>query len=67
MRWTEKEVEILKALHKNNIGFDDICRVFSSRSNDSIRHKCVNLGLEIKKEREIDYDLYRQLMNCEEV
>lgn len=66
--WTQEEEEILKKLHSKNISIEKMKGVFQDRTNDAIRNKLNSLGLGLPRViPNINYDLYKELMEVEEV
>ena len=67
-KWTEEEEKILRDLHAKNISVDKMVKILQDRTQHAVRSKLDMLGLgPPKHEPQIDYDLYHELMNAEEV
>lgn len=62
IKWTDKELEILKKMVEAHKTADDIVQVLKSRTTDSIRNKVQRMGLVWAHEPEFDMAAFNQIM-----
>lgn len=62
IKWTDKEIEILKKMIDANKTAEQIAQVIKSRTLEGIRNKVQRMGLTWVHEPEFDMDAFHKLM-----
>lgn len=62
IKWTEKEIDILKKMNAVHKAPEEIAQVLKSRTVESIRNKGDRMGLRWVGEPEFDYAAFERIM-----
>jgi len=62
IKWTDKEIDLMKKMVAAHKTAEDIVQVLKSRTTDSIRNKVQRMGLAWAHEPEFDMDAFNKLM-----
>lgn len=62
IKWTDREVEILKKMLDAHKTLEEVAQVLKSRTEDGIRNKVDNMGWHFTHEPEFDYAAFERIM-----